>query len=97
MVKSGSNVKLGRPTKDVKLERILHVRVEPELLDRINAAAAAQGVSASVWLRLTVAAVVDSPGDMARAIATDPGAARSKLVARSRSRSARRAGDGSAA
>jgi 2-phospho-L-lactate guanylyltransferase (CobY/MobA/RfbA family) len=97
MVKVDGKVKLGRPTKDVKLDRLLHVRVDPALLERINAAAREQGVSTSQWLRLSAAVWVDSPADLVRALAADPGAERTQLVARTRSRSGKGARDGSAA
>lgn len=97
MVKVDGKVKLGRPTKDVTKNQILRVRMDPALLERVNAAARAQGVTRSAWLRLAAAVVVDSPGDMARAIAADPSGERTQLVARSRSGSAKRAARGSAA
>ena len=97
MVKGDGKVKRGRPLKDVKMDRRLVVRIEPALLERINAAARAQGVSTGAWVRLAAAAIMDSPGDMARALVVDPSGERAQLVVRKRSGVGRRVGDGSPA
>lgn len=97
MAKVDGKVKLGRPTKEVKKSSNVVVRIEPVLLARIEAAARARGVTRSEWVRLSAAAWIDAPGDLARAMVVDPGAARTKLVARTRSGAGRRAGDASPA
>lgn len=97
MVKGDGKAKRGRPALDVKMTRMVQVRISPELLERVEAAARAEGVGTSTWLRLAAAAFVDAPGDMTRAIMVDPSAERTRLVARVRAHSAKRAGDGTAA
>jgi hypothetical protein len=97
MVKVDGKAKRGRPTKDVKKSALLAVRLEPVLLARIEAAARRSGVSRSEWLRLSAAALIDSPADLARAFAVDPSAERTRLVVRERSQSGKRVGDGSTA
>jgi hypothetical protein len=48
-------------------------------------------------LRLAAAAVMDSPGDVARALVVDPSGERTELVARERSQATEGVGDGSPA
>jgi hypothetical protein len=62
----------------------VHVRVSPEMHDKLLASAAAAHVSLSESVRLVLALIADSPADMLAAMVADPEAARTVFVERMR-------------
>jgi HicB family len=79
----------GRPVT-IDGKRQFNVRVSPQLLDQLKAAARAQDVSLSEWVRLAALVVLESPGDLLTAMAKDPKTERTQLVERTPGRAAKR-------